>query len=186
MKTVLLAVTMGAICTSVCLAQRGASPIAEKLNHRQETKSAAPSPATRPVGRVDFQQTHLESAIQYFRDVADVNIFVNWRVMETVDVFRDTPIDLQLRGVTIRRALELTLDGAGGEVRLAFIIDRGVIHVATREYLAQRIYVKVYDISDMLVQIPNFTNAPVFSLSQATQSSSGSCQRQRRAAAAAA
>ena len=174
MKTMLLlAVTMGVIFTSARLAQGQASPVAEKIRQFQQEKDAAPAPASHKIGRVDFQQTALESAIQYFRDIAPVNIFVNWKVLNTIGVFRDTPIDLQLSGVSIGHALELTLEDAGGEVPLAYIIDRGVIHIATRKYLARKIYVKVYDIADLLVRIPSFANAPNFSLSQATQSGSG-------------
>ncbi|MEM8736954.1 MAG: hypothetical protein AAGG38_00555 [Planctomycetota bacterium] len=117
---------------------------------------------------INFEAIPLESVINYLRDTTEANIFVNWpALLQGVDVDQDAPITLQLNNVPADRALELVLQqassqGFGGTIGYS-LID-GVVTISSLEDLKLSTELEVYDIRDLLVQVPNFTDAPEFSL----------------------
>ena len=63
------------------------------------------------------------------------------------------------------------LEQAGeGVVDLGYEVADGVITIATQDFLDRKTYPVVYNISDLLVEIPEFTDAPIMDLRHATQS----------------
>src|SRR6202011_5337523 len=100
------------------------------------------------------------------------NISVNWKALEASGVTRDTPVNLHLRSITLRKALSLLLSEAGGGDGLSFDVDQGVIEITTRELADQKMVTRVYPVEDLIMIIPDFTDAPQFSL-DASQNQSG-------------
>ena len=121
----------------------------------------------------NFAETPLQGVIDWFREAAQIPIFVNWRELETWDIDRSSPVSLQLKGVSLGKALDLVLESVGGDTKLDYTIEDGVVKIGSREYLEKKLITKVYYVGDLLVRIPSFTDAPGFSLSQATEGSSG-------------
>jgi hypothetical protein len=119
-----------------------------------------------------FQGVTLNDAIDFLRDVSGANITVNWKALESAGVSRDSAVNLHLRGVTMRKALELLLNEAGGGDQLTFDVDQGVIEITTRELADSRMITRVYPVDDLIMEIPDFTDAPQFSL-DASQNQSG-------------
>jgi type II secretory pathway component GspD/PulD (secretin) len=131
---------------------------------------------------VNFENENLSSAIGYLRNFTDQNFFVNWSALNQIDVTRDTPINLTLSDVPASQALDLVLKqatggqagggGFGGPAASAdWSIIRGVVHVSSQSDLETSTATRVYDIRDLLVQVPSFSNAPEFDLRSALQSS---------------
>ncbi len=115
---------------------------------------------------VDFKANRFENVIEYFRNVTGANMYVQWRTLEAAGIARETPITMQMN-VAAEKALRLILDDVGGDlVNLGYTIDEGVIVIATQEFLAQETELQTYDIKDLVVQIPNFEEAPEFDLNQ--------------------
>jgi len=87
-----------------------------------------------------LEATALGDVIDFLRDVAGANIFVNWRALESVGIERATPVSIRVRDVTLSRALRLILDDVGGgNVKLDYIVDDGVITISTDEDLAPKL-----------------------------------------------
>lgn len=103
-------------------------------------------------------------AIDFVRDVSGANIVVNWKALEGAGVSRDVPVNIRLRSISLRKALDLILTQAGGGDKLGFTLDQGVVEVTTRELVDQRLYTRVYPVDDLIMDIPDFTDAPDFSL----------------------
>src|SRR5581483_31867 len=80
--------------------------------------------------------------------------------------------NLHLRGVSMRKALDLLLSEAGGGDQLTFDVDQGVIEITTRELADRRMVTRVYPVDDLIMVIPDFTDAPQFRL-DASQNQSG-------------
>ncbi len=114
------------------------------------------------------------------RNETGTNIVVNWNALAAAGVSKQTPISLSLRNVPFKKVLSIVLQQAqgGGGSRLGYSISEGVLTISTRAQLAQQQVVKVYDIHDLLVQAPNFSNAPSFNLQSATQNTSSSVSSQ--------
>jgi general secretion pathway protein D len=107
--------------------------------------------------------------IDFLRDVTSANIFVNWRALEASQVDKNTPVTALLRDVKFAKALSTILNDVGGAtVKLGYTIDEGVITISTIDDLSKNVVTQVYDIRDIIVDIPDFANAPSFNLSSTT------------------
>src|SRR5665213_573341 len=62
----------------------------------------------------------------------------------TVMFAPDTSVTVRLRSVSLRKALDMVLQEAGGGDKLAYDLDQGVIAITTRELADARMYTRVY------------------------------------------
>ncbi len=126
---------------------------------------------------VNFEANPLEAVISYLRTTTGVNIFVNWPALNFEGIEEDMPITLQLAEVPARTALDKVLqlaNAASGTTNIAtYSIIDGVVEVSTQSELNRTTEARVYDIRDLLVQVPNFTDAPEFELGEALQGGGG-------------
>ena len=119
----------------------------------------------RQIPEVKFDGTGLVDAIEYLRDVNGANIFVNWKSLETAGIDKNTAVTINLKNVRLAKALNLILDSVGGgTTKLGYTIDDGVITVSTADDLSKNTLTRVYDIRDLIINIPDFVDAPDFSL----------------------
>ncbi|MCH7993348.1 MAG: hypothetical protein IIB57_02780 [Planctomycetes bacterium] len=122
---------------------------------------------------VDFRRTPLDQAIEHFAQADRLNIIVNWHDLDRAGIDRKTEVDLSLPNeITLKKALTEVLDQAGaGKAELGFDVDEGVINIATRQLLDKKTFPVIYDINDLLMEIPQFTDAPMTDLRDATAAS---------------
>jgi hypothetical protein len=113
---------------------------------------------------VKFDGVSLGDAIDFLRDVSGANITVNWRALEGEGVSKDTPLNVKLRAITLHRALNIVLGEAGGNGKIGYTVDENVIEITTQELIDSRMYTRVYPVDDLIMEIPDFTDAPEFSL----------------------
>jgi hypothetical protein len=113
---------------------------------------------------VQFSGVALGDAIDFLRDVSGANIVVNWKALEEAGVNKDSPINVRLRAVRFRKALDMVLNEAGGGDKLGYDVDQNVITITTRELVDAKMYTRVFPIQDLIMEIPDFTDAPDFSL----------------------
>src|SRR5688572_4661606 len=149
----------------------GVALIASPTGAQRVGRTAASLNRTLPEMR--FDGVALADAIDFLRDVTAANIVVNWRALEGAGVTRDTLVNLQLRNVSLKKALSLVLSEASAGEGVTWTVDSGVIEVTTTELANAKVYTRVYPVGDLLMEIPNFTNAPNFSLDQNQASGGG-------------
>lgn len=115
-----------------------------------------------------------QDVIDALRDLTNANIFVNWRALEAEGVDRAAPVTARLRDVRFSKALDTILaDVGGGMVTLGYTVDEGVITISTATDLAQNTLTRVYDIRDLIIEIPDFIDAPDFQLQPAQTAGQG-------------
>ncbi len=118
---------------------------------------------------IDFVDQPFDQIMEFLSDVNKVNISIDWENLETAGVDRDRPVSIQLRDVSFGTVLNEVLSQVGGETPLGYNLGEGLIRIATKERLDRNKYILVYDIRDLLVNIPRFDNAPRIDLQQAGQ-----------------
>jgi len=107
-----------------------------------------------------------EEAINILRNstVPKLNIAVLWKDLEqNADVYRDTPIGIKgVSKVPLRTHLKLLLMSisAGGTEKLGYVVDDGVIIIATQGSLPKKMKTRVYDITDLVSTPANFRLMP--------------------------
>jgi uncharacterized membrane protein YgcG len=128
----------------------------------------------RSLPEMKFTGVTFGEAIDFLRDVSGLNIHVNWKALEPQNVTADTPVNIRVRAVSMRKVLNLLLSEASGGDTLAWYVDGGVIEVTTKEMADRKVYTKVYPVDDLIMEVPDFTNAPTFSLQSTSQQGQGS------------
>ncbi len=153
-------------------------------SEQSSTESSADTMVRKRLGEsvpsVSVQQQPFDDVVNLLRRETGANIVVNWNALANAGVQKQTPISLQLSNVPFKKVLSLVLQQAAGSggTPLGYSIEQGVITISTRDSLALQQQIKIYDIADLLVQAPNFTNAPTFNLSSATQNSTSQVSSQ--------
>ncbi len=120
---------------------------------------------------VYFASSSLGEVMDQLADTHQLNVIVNWHDLKRAGVDRATPIDLRLPNeVTLKKALTEVLEQAGGgTIDVGFVLSDGAIKVATQDTLDQDTYQAVYDITDLLMEVPIFNDAPMSDLREVTR-----------------
>src|SRR5688572_11968676 len=154
-----------------------AKPQAAKLDTAGKSPALTQVDAKRALGtkmpETKLSNARLEDAIQFLQDTSGANIHVNWRALETVNVTRETPVTLRMSPMPLRKLLKYVLTEADSAGLATFYADDGVIEVTTRDLADRRLITKVYPVEDLLLTIPDFTDAPQFQLGGTTAVSGG-------------
>jgi hypothetical protein len=124
------------------------------------------------VPELNVEAVPLERTVNFLRDSSGANIVVNWKVLETLGVAKDTPVTLQVKNLPLRKMLQLVLDQASPNSALVFNVDSNVIQVTSQEDADRQMITKVYVVDD-LVMAPNVKQAPTLNLGQTTQQAGG-------------
>ena len=112
------------------------------------------------VPEVSFEEQPLEDVMNWIGDMTGVNVVVRWETLEDNGIERDKPISVRVRNLPLSQVLWFVMNAAGGsDIKLAYRATADLIVLSLDEDLGKDMIVKVYDVSDMLVRVPRFTNA---------------------------
>jgi hypothetical protein len=117
--------------------------------------------------QMKFTNVALGDVIDFVRDVSGANIHVAWRALEEAGVTKDTNVNVNLRAVSMRKALDLVLGDAAGGNTLTYYVDQNVIEITTRQLADAKMITRIYPVQDLIMEIPDFT-APDIDLASAT------------------
>jgi general secretion pathway protein D len=105
---------------------------------------------------VNFEDQPFDQVVGFLTDVSRMNIAVDWEDLASNGIDRDKPVSLRLNDVKLRTVLSEVLTQVGGDVPLKFAVGEGLVRVATKEKLDRDKHILVYDIRDLLTEIPRF------------------------------
>ncbi len=125
------------------------------------------------VPEVNFQDQPLEQVVETLSSIANVNISPDWQDLEANGIERDKPVSMKLTNVAVSTVLREVLSQVGGDVRLAYKAADGLIRLASKEKLDREKFVLVYDIRDLLINIPRFAGESRLDPGQALQQQQG-------------
>lgn len=113
------------------------------------------------VSEVDWDEQPLESVFEWLEEQGPVNVVVVWRALEALGIDPDTPVTLRMRNVTVGQVLSEALDQVSVDGEIRFQGAGSTIKVSTREEFNRQLYVRVYDVSDLILQIPDFSGPSI-------------------------
>jgi len=119
----------------------------------------------REIERLRFADIDLKDVLQFLREYGDVNIHVNWRALTAAGIEENTKVSVDVREISVKRALDLILRdvsgaAAGADAELRYVLDGGVLTVSTKADLAREPIRRVYDVRDLLRPEPGFQPPP--------------------------
>ncbi len=158
-----------ALTPGVAVAQFGEESV-ETLRLKRQTLMRMMKPVT-----VDLQDHRLEDVAQFIADVTQADITPLWiddRNISGLDP--DTTVTLSVKNVTALDFLEMVLDKIGTDVSIGEgatwqFTKYGGFEFGPKELLNKRRRVEIYDINDMLMDVPDYDNAPEFDLNTVFQ-----------------
>ena len=140
-----------------------------------KTARHRPNPATIPIAhrmqmrvdRLDLTAVTAREAMDTWSAATNIPLVVHWPALEAEGVDPESEVSLSLRGVPAGVLLKLILNQFAVDVK--FIIERTpwYVEVLTREHALRNPVIRIYDINDLLHEVPNFDRAPSFDLSEA-------------------
>lgn len=112
---------------------------------------------------VNFNNTSLESVLAYVEQAGRIDMIVDWPNLQRNLVDRNLPINLRLSdqislNVVLREVLNQC--GTSEQNRPAYTINNGILKISTKQALQEEPVTHLYDIRDLLVDVPDFDNAP--------------------------
>jgi hypothetical protein len=111
-------------------------------------------------GEFDMDEVPLSEVTAFIRQASGVNIHVDWKALNLVGVAQNTPVTLKASGISFARALDLVTEQLGSSQdkmgRVYWVIDDGVVRISTGQALNEQLRTKIYDVSGLLLVIPNF------------------------------
>jgi len=139
-------------------------------SYAQVNSDRARKALTTPIKELNVENVPMSRVIDHLRAFSGANIVVNWKVLETAGIAKDTPITLNVRERTLRKMLRLVLDQAGTSALLVFNVSDNVIEVTTQEDADRKMITKVYVVDDLVMTNNNPSPPPQIDLNSATRS----------------
>ncbi|MAY74549.1 MAG: hypothetical protein CMJ31_07570 [Phycisphaerae bacterium] len=114
---------------------------------------------------VDFQDATIENVLTFVSSFANLDMDVDWQSLEDIGIDRDTTVSLRLTNVPLRVALEKSLEKASDPgVPAGWTVRDGVLTIASDEVIREDTILEIYDIQDLLFEVPDYDNPPNFDL----------------------
>jgi len=106
---------------------------------------------------VNFKNNSLDQVIQYMEQVTGVEFYPDWKALDLIGIRQDTEVELELGQVTADSALNRILEQVGDDLdRPEFAVEDGVVVISSDEALRKKTLTIVYDIRDLLFEVPYF------------------------------
>lgn len=120
---------------------------------------------------VEFVDTPLSSVLGFIQAVTNLNVDVDYQSLESVGIDRESIVSLKLSNATVRTVLDRVLEKVsnGASSGAAWSVNDGILVVASQEVINRNKTLVIYDIRDLLVEVPDYTNVPDFDLQSVLQ-----------------
>ncbi|MFC1705723.1 hypothetical protein ACFL59_02740, partial [Planctomycetota bacterium] len=117
---------------------------------------------------INFPGTPFADAIDFLRDVTGINYVVAKSALEHLES-EEPEINLKLKDITLKNALELILTEAGG---LIFRVRNDAVVINTADAEQEEMFLRFYEVSEIIGEPPDF-EAPQLALAEPTEDGGG-------------
>jgi hypothetical protein len=156
------------------------SAVREQRERQALQQEAQPQPESQQIPRkmgilfdeVFFDQTPAREVFQWWSATTEIPLVIDWNGMEIDGVDPEQGITLNLQTVPAKLLLNVIMQQASPDADLIYEVTPWYVHVMTKRQANRNPVLRVYDVTDMVMTIPNFTNAPRFDLNEALSNTS--------------
>ncbi|MEM1184947.1 MAG: hypothetical protein AAGI53_08075 [Planctomycetota bacterium] len=114
---------------------------------------------------VTFEDAALEDVLTFLGQFANLEQDVDWPSLEEIGVDPESLVTLRLTNVPLETVYDRVLEKVSDpSVPAGWAVTDGVLTVASDEVLRRNTVLEIYDIRDLLIEVPNYDNAPEFDL----------------------
>lgn len=129
----------------------------------------------RRIPTVAFTDNALGDVVSFFGDITQVNVDVDWASLEVIGITRDTPVSLNLTNVSAQSMLDRVLAklGDGGTGKADWAVRDGIVTIASDDAIRKHTALAIYDVRDLIIEIPDYDEVPTIDLQSVLQSTQG-------------
>jgi hypothetical protein len=98
--------------------------------------------------QLEFTDAPLADVIDYLKSTLNIEIQLDRRVLEDVNITSDTPVTINVKGVTLESALRLMLRNMQPE--LTYMIKNEVLLITTPDIANEELETKLYPVGDLV------------------------------------
>ncbi|MBY0261491.1 MAG: hypothetical protein K2Q20_04070, partial [Phycisphaerales bacterium] len=156
-----------------------------KTFSRGETAAFADSPENRKVlaqitssasriPSIDLNENRFEDAVKFLAQVTQLSFDPDWEALAGVGVEKDTLVTLKLTNATVKTVLDRLTQKVSRDqfARAGWAVNEGVLVVSSDEALRRNRTLVIYNIQDLLFEIPNYPDVPQIDLNNVLQQAS--------------
>ena len=124
---------------------------------------------------VALTENRFEDVVAFIGKVSNLPIDADWESLAAVGVEKDTPVTIKLPTVSVETALNKILGKVSKDqfAKAGWSVSDGVITVASEEVIRKNRALVIYNIQDLLFEIPNYTEVPQIDLTSVLQQGQG-------------
>jgi hypothetical protein len=119
-------------------------------------ESAAIQTLEKRIDHVSWDAQSLESVLEWLRQQGPANVVPVWRALDVLGVGPDTKVTLQLEDVTVHQLLVEVCDQLSPAGGMGFQGHGNIIKISSQRHLDSKLYVQVYEVRDVIFDIPDF------------------------------
>jgi type II secretory pathway component GspD/PulD (secretin)/tetratricopeptide (TPR) repeat protein len=130
--------------------------------------------ASTKIPKVEVTDNNLEDVLEYIGTITQLDMDVQWEQMEAVGVQRESTVSLNLKNVAADVLLDRVIEKVSSEDQNAAwgVVD-GILTVTSDEALRRKTTLHIYDIRDLLIEVPDYDEVPTIDLQSVLQSGQG-------------
>ena len=136
----------------------------------RQAKHAVATLLRKRVESVDWSEAPFSEVIEWLENESDgrVNVIPRWSALGREGVDSETAVTVRLKNTIVESVLNEVLLTIKPEGELAYRGQENVLRISTRADFDTKMITRVYDISDIVIRIPDFgQNSPQIDLQQA-------------------
>lgn len=176
---------LGVACVSLLIAAGVAAPVVAQqssvgpVSRESRARQAQALGQMMKVMSVEYDQVPLQSVLKNLADVTGASFDIGWRDdRNATGLDRETLINFKAENQTALSILERALRQAEVDSTLGGnawqLSEEGAIQIGTKEYLNRSKRLEIYDISDLLLVVRDYSDVPQFDLNSSLQAASSS------------
>ena len=127
-------------------AKKPATPPKLIIRFDENDKTIAIEQALRSSTEFNFLNTPLSEVVNYLKERHHFEIQIDNKALSDAGIGTDTPVTVDLKGISLRSALNLMLRG----LKLTWTIQDEVLMFTTPDEADQQLSTKVYDVADLV------------------------------------
>lgn len=125
---------------------------------------------------VNWLDTPFEDVVDWLKGEGEgqVNVVPRWAALSVESIDRESLVTLQLNNTTVAEVLNEVMRQLSDDAQLRYRGMGNTLRISTKSDFDRKMYVRVYDVTDILFRVPDFgEEAPLIDLQQAGRGSGG-------------
>ena len=124
---------------------------------------------------VDFNDNSLAEVTDFLATITQLDFDVDWATLDELGITPDSTVSLKLSNAPVETILNRVVEKVSPDdlSRAGWAVENGIVVIASDEALRKNTILRIYDVRDLLIEVPDYKDAPQIDLQQAIQSGQG-------------